>query len=148
MKMFRRMVSHARAVEPRRRLLLFCTLSMLLASCASDQTTTPKPTLLTAENGYWQIALNHQAFTLSTVAPYDTIRIIATPRNATGTPLTGSVLDSAVTTYALSDPSDTSVTITPDGVVRARFPQAAGLLIVQTSVQGITRSISIPFTVT
>lgn len=38
---------------------------------------------------FWTLELNHRAVNLSTVAPYDTIRLVATPRNAAGEPLTG-----------------------------------------------------------
>jgi hypothetical protein len=36
---------------------------------------------------YWALTLDHHAVTLSTVAPYDTIRLTATPRTVNGTAL-------------------------------------------------------------
>jgi hypothetical protein len=121
---------------------------VFLAACASDRATAPTPALLGAETGYWQLTVNHQAVTLSTVAPYDTVRLIPTPRNATGTPLPGAVADSAVTTYALVDPTDTSLTISADGLVRARYPERDVRVVVATRVLGITHADTIPFTIT
>src|SRR5690348_13021390 len=78
--------------------------------CGHD-TTGPAPrdptTLL------WQLDVNHQAVTLATVAPYDTVQLVATPRALGGAPLAG-----AVVTYRTTDA--TSVVVSPTGLVTAR----------------------------
>jgi hypothetical protein len=54
--------------------------------CAGDPTVTPPP-VQDPTTLYWQLTLNVRAATLSTVAPYDTIRVEATPRTISGTPI-------------------------------------------------------------
>jgi hypothetical protein len=52
------------------------------ASCAPDSvapTPAPDPSHL-----YWALTLDHQAVTLSTQPPYDTLRLTATPRTSSG----------------------------------------------------------------
>ena len=69
----------------------FAVAAMLLAlgvaGCGGDPSVTPPPqqdpTTL-----FWQLTLNVRAATMSTVAPYDTIRITATPRTISGSPIT------------------------------------------------------------
>jgi len=70
------------------RTLIFGALLMasIVAGCSGDPAITPPPdsdpTTL-----YWQLTLNVHAMTLSTVPPYDTVRIAATPRTISGTPI-------------------------------------------------------------
>jgi hypothetical protein len=85
---------------------------------------------------------------MSTVAPYDTLQLIATPQNAFGQPLVGSVLDSVHTVFQLVDPSDTSLTVSTSGLVQARYPTQSVLVAVQTSLQGITRVDTLSFKIT
>lgn len=79
--------------------------------CASDVAIAPPPVTDVSQT-YWALTLDHHAVTLSTVAPYDTIRLTATPRAYDGTPLTG-----------LPAPSFTSLDldraiVSADGLVR------------------------------
>jgi hypothetical protein len=62
-------------------------LALSSAACAGDPPVTPPPVQDPATL-YWQLTLNEHAVTLSTVAPYDTLRILATPRTIAGTPIT------------------------------------------------------------
>ena len=63
---------------------------------------------------FMALTLNHGAINLSTAAPYDTLRLTATPRNALGEPLSG--LPAPVFTSL----DTTRVWVTPDGLLRAR----------------------------
>jgi hypothetical protein len=62
-------------------------LALGIAGCGGDPAVTPPPqqdpTTL-----FWQLTLNVRAATMSTVAPYDTLRIAATPRTISGSPIT------------------------------------------------------------
>jgi len=63
---------------------------------------------------YMSLALNHRAITLSTVPGYDTLRLIATPLDATGAPIEG--LPAPVFTS-----NDTvNLPVTPDGLLEVR----------------------------
>ena len=58
-----------------------------LAACAQD----PAAPALQSDPAkiFWSVTLDQRAITLSTVPPYDTLRITATPRNALGAPIAG-----------------------------------------------------------
>ncbi len=58
-----------------------------LLACAGDGLN--PPSLADERDLYWKLELNHQAVTLSTTAPYDTLTLMATPRNVHGEALTG-----------------------------------------------------------
>ena len=81
----------------------------LLAACGHDATA-PSAT----RSFYWQLQLNHHAVTLATIAPYDTIRLVATPLAQDGTPLT-------TTNRTVYTANDTSVTIDSTGLVRVHW---------------------------
>ena len=61
-------------------------LALTAAGCSGDPPVTPPPAQ-DPTTLYWQLTLNEHAVTLSTVAPYDTVRIVATPRTISGTPI-------------------------------------------------------------
>jgi hypothetical protein len=61
-------------------------LALVMSGCAGDAAVAPSPSVNDPQM-YWALALDHHAVTLSTVAPYDTIRLTATPRTVDGTPL-------------------------------------------------------------
>jgi hypothetical protein len=61
-------------------------LVLVLTACASDAAVSPAP-ITDVARMYWALTLDHHAVTLSTVAPYDTIRLTATPRTVSGEPL-------------------------------------------------------------
>lgn len=106
-------LSHAHARAPRS-LAAGTLLLATLLGCSSDSVGPYQPATGDAAAGlYWSLTLDHEALTLSTVAPYDTIRLTATPRDANGKPLVGL----GPVTYTSSDP--TRVQVTPDGLVRA-----------------------------
>jgi plastocyanin len=95
------------------RALCCAAVSLAMAGCGD---TSPDPyepvTGSDATESYWGLTLDHEAVTLSTVAPYDTIRLTATPRDRRGAALEG--LGAA--TFRSPDPR---VEVTADGLVRA-----------------------------
>lgn len=92
-----------------------CALVFLVLGCGGETVAPYQPaTGQEAAGLYWDLTLDHHAVTLSTVAPYDTIRLTATPRDARGAPLVGL----GPVTYRLSDPDLAEVSA--DGLVRAR----------------------------
>jgi hypothetical protein len=60
---------------------------LVVTGCAPDAVSPPPVTDPTKV--LWALALNHRGITLSTVAPYDTIQLTATPLTVNGQPLTG-----------------------------------------------------------
>lgn len=83
------------SIERRARVVARAVLCCLVAvpplvalGCAGDAAVAPPPAT-NVDSLYWALTLDHRAVTLSTVAPYDTIRLTATPRNAHGEPLSG-----------------------------------------------------------
>jgi hypothetical protein len=66
------------------------------------------------DNSPWELTLNHRGILLATVAPYDTVTLIATPRNAAGEPLQG------ISAPVVFTASDTSVHVDQSGLVTAR----------------------------
>jgi plastocyanin len=95
---------------------------LLLAACAGESAAPFAPATGADATGlYWGLTLNHHAVTLSTVAPYDTMALVATARDARGAALEGL----GTVAYTSSDPS--RVQVSADGHVRAL-----------QSVQGVT----------
>lgn len=87
--------------------------AFVVCGCSGDAAVAPPPVTDVSQT-YWALTLDHHAVTISTVAPYDTIRLTATPRNAAGEPLSG-----------LPAPTFTStdlerVQVDADGLVHAR----------------------------
>src|SRR4051812_21430714 len=84
-------------------------LALLLAStvlgCGSDDALSAPAAVTDGAQLYMALTLDHRAITLSTVPPYDTLRLTATPRNAAGAPL--SLGDSI--TFTSSDPATVRV---------------------------------------
>ena len=114
-------------------LLLALTLSVVGASllgCSSD-TTGPAP--LSAGQAYWALWLNYHAVNMATIAPDDTVRLIATPRNVAGAPLVG--LDRPT-----FQAGDSSVAVDSAGLVTAHFITSGQptFVIASLTAQGVT----------
>jgi hypothetical protein len=104
--------------------------ALLVAACGGDST---GPSSSTAPL-YWQLQLNHRAITLATVAPYDTIRLVATPVDVHGAP----IATTARPVYAISD---TSLKIDSTGLLRVHWSGSDALNItvaVALSTNGAT----------
>lgn len=89
-----------------------------LLACGGD-VTNPTASGLNPADAYWALQLNEHAVRLARTAPYDTIRLVATPLNAEGDPLgvPGTIQYSA---------NDSTVTVTASGLVTARYTTASG----------------------
>lgn len=126
------------SIDQRARMLCRAVLGCLAVTpvlaalgCAGDTAVAPPPAT-NVDSLYWTLALDHRAVTLSTVAPYDTIRLTATPRNVYGDPLSG-----------LPAPTFTSLDldraqVSADGLVHVIRP-GTGVPIVATLVVGNVR---------
>lgn len=115
----------------RRRVAAALLCAAVATGCGTESATVAAPVdpsrLLSA------LVLDHHAITLSTAAPWNTIRLTATPTNPAGTALPG--LASA--TWSLSDTG--SVSISPDGVLTA-LSVATGVRVIASLTDGnVTR---------
>jgi hypothetical protein len=84
--------------------------AVMMMACGDDSVATqpaPDPTVIP-----WSVALDIKAATMSTVAPYDTLRISATVRNPAG-----AVMSDRAPTFASANPE--RVTVSADGLVTA-----------------------------
>lgn len=102
-------------------------LVLVVSSCAPDAAVAPSPSV-NDPHMYWALTLDHHAVTMSTVAPYDTIRLTATPRTFEGTALA----NLPAPTYTSLD-LDRAV-VSADGLVRVikignRIPVVATLAV-------------------
>lgn len=106
-----------------------------VAGCGGDAMT---PSRVQADVLYWDLALHHQAVTLSLSAPSDTLRLRATPRDQRGRELP----TSSTATYVSRDLDRLSVT--SDGVLRALGPTTQPVPVVATlTVGNMTHSDSV-----
>jgi hypothetical protein len=115
----------------RRRAASALLCAMAAMGCGTESATVAAPVdpsrLLSA------LVLDHHAITLSTVAPWNTIQLTATPTNPDGTALSGI----ASATWSLSDTG--SVSISPDGVLTA-LSVATGVRVIASVTDGnVTR---------
>lgn len=88
----------ARRARSRARRLGRAIALLALAGCGTDAAA-PTPVADPAAL-YWALTLDRRAITISTVAPYDTIRLAATPYNALGEVIT----DAPAVSYRSTDP--------------------------------------------
>lgn len=79
--------------------------------------------LVPGETLYWNLELNHHAVLMSTVAPYDTLSLTATPQTINGSPIEG--LPSPQ--FRTTDPS--KVLVSPDGLLQAVSVTAPGTIV-------------------
>jgi plastocyanin len=68
--------------------LLGAAIGILLATGCGSETVATQPTV-DVSTLYWALALDHRAVTMSTAAPFDTVRLTATALNPSGDTLTG-----------------------------------------------------------
>jgi plastocyanin len=116
-----------RAPIPDSRILLAvgCTI-MVAGGCSDGLATRPS---IDPSTFYWSLALNHRAVTLSTTAPYDTVRLTATPLNPAGAPLAGL----GVPTFTSTDLA--RVRVSADGVVQA-VAEGVGIAVIASLQAG------------
>jgi|HubBroStandDraft_6_1064221.scaffolds.fasta_scaffold143330_2 hypothetical protein len=111
---------------------VLCAIGVLMSGlgCSGDTTMGTQP--ISALKSYWALQLNQHAVNLALTAD-STAQLTAVPLNAAGTPLTGF---GSVTYLA----SDSSVSVSPTGLVKAHFTSTTGLTSVVASLQlqGVT----------
>ena len=117
------------SILPRTSRVALAACAALTLACASDVSAPPPPS---GEHLYWALTLNHHAVALSTVVPWDTIRLMATPRNAEGAVLAG--LSAA--TFRASDTG--SVRVSSDGLVTALATATEVRVIASLTAEGLT----------
>lgn len=106
-----------------------CVLLMgMLAACGTDAV---GPTPPTADQVFWALSLNRHAVNMALQQPYDTVQLVAVPRTSSGT----LIETSAPVTYAASD---STVTVTPAGLVTAHYLTGHTKVIARQTVRGIT----------
>ena len=88
---------------------------------------------------FMALTLDHGAVNLSVVAPYDIQQLMATPRDANGTPLSG--LPAAI--FSSSD--TTVVWVSPDGVLEARAPGTGIQVVAELVAEGNVRHVDTAF---
>jgi len=119
--------------------LAVCVVVLLVACSGGELATQPS----TDDNSlYWALALNYHAVTLSTVAPYDTIHLVATPLNPSGQTLAGQIS----ATFTSSDLEHANVT--EDGVVHAIGEGTNVLIIASMRADGVTHTDTTVITIT
>ncbi len=86
----------------------------IIGACGADGPTPPP--LIEPDELYWNLQLNHRALTLSTTAPYDTLTLVATPRNMRGVAIEGT------TRVQFVSDKVKHVTVSPEGTLVAVAP--------------------------
>jgi len=103
---------------------------LVFVSCGTDAVA-PVPTSSPAAL-YWALTLDHHAVTLSTTSPYDTSRLTATPRDASGAPLGVPI----AVTYQSTDLAH--VGVSSDGVLQAVAPASQIQVVATLSLGNVT----------
>lgn len=113
--------------------LLLCVSLAGNAGCRSDALVP-----ITADNAnlFWRLDLNRPAILMSTSAPYDTVRLVATPVNVYGQPLPLT----APVVFSKSDPDDASVTLSDDGLITANAEESNIIVYASVTMGGIKRT--------
>lgn len=107
--------------------------AVAMAGCVDDALAPHVPAPPTdATPLYWSLRNDHRAVTLSTVAPYDTLRITAVPHDAVGRPLD---LEGE-RTYTSTEPG--RVQVSSDGLIRAVAP-GVNVYVISTLAAGNVR---------
>jgi hypothetical protein len=106
---------------------------LLLGGLACSSPDVSGPTSMNPAELAWRMTLSAHAITMSTVAPYDTLQVAATPMSATG----ASLLDASSVTFTSSD---SSVRVSPTGLLTARQVQNGVRVIATTVYHGIRLS--------
>lgn len=104
---------------------------LALLGCAGD-VVAPRP-VEDATGLFWSLTLDHRAITISTVAPHDTIRLVATPRDARG----GAIPDAPAATFRSTNVE--VLRVDEDGLVQAVRPGQAQI-VSSTTIGGLTHS--------
>ena len=93
---------------------MWLLVALAVSSCDGVQPVAVFTPITDPERLFAEIRLSHRAINLSTVTPYDTFRLVATPLNARGEPMEG------LPTPTFSSTDTTRVWVTADGLLQAR----------------------------
>lgn len=119
---------------------LLCTIVVALpavSACDSDSLK-PRPAQTADDELYWRLELNHHAVTLAMAEPYDTLQLVATPRNYRDE----TIAAAARPRYISRDVSQVEVTL--DGMIVAIKPGSQSVPVVATlTVDGLTHMDSV-----
>lgn len=116
-------------VDNRIHIVSLMSMWLLIGGCGDLKPVTPFEPIRDGSELFGALTLNHRAVTLSMTSPYDTIRLVATPRNLRDEPLEGlpeATFRSVDTMY---------VQVSPDGLVQARMP-TSGVPVIAELVTG------------
>jgi hypothetical protein len=115
-------------------LLLLGAGGLGLVGCSGDTSGTAP--ILPAAQLYGALVLNQHAVNLDTAPPYNTVQLTATPTSLAGTPLPVGGSGRAV----IYQVTDSSVTVSPSGLVIAHSPTSQAEVIASLTVQGVTQA--------
>ncbi len=118
---------------------------LLLVATGCGDTTKSVTTVVPPDQLFWALTINYPSVNLSTEAPYDTVQLVAMPRN-----VYGEILPNAPAA-SFAQPQDASVRVTTNGLVTGLSHQAnsEGTKVVGTlTYNGVTRTTNTFVTVT
>jgi hypothetical protein len=112
-----------------------------VCACATrDAVVGPPPT--TGSGQYWALTLNHRAVTMSIAAPYDTMRLIAMPRDAAGNAISGfptpSFTSSDLKSLQVDSVGVVHALATGDGILVIASLSSGTLTLADTAIVNIT----------
>jgi len=104
----------ARRVRGVRGALCALSATLLLAACEDVPSVATFEPITDPAQLFMSLALNHRAINLSTEAPYDTLRLVATPLDGSGQPMSG------LPAASFRSMDTTRVQVSADGLLKAR----------------------------
>jgi hypothetical protein len=119
--------------------MTFIAVVLAMSACSSSDVSnpvTPDPA-----HTYRSLTLQSHAITMSTVAPYDTLQLVATVNSGVGTPLEGAPAPTFITT-------DSSVRVSSTGLLTARAARSGVKVIAALVYQGVRLADTAVITVT
>ena len=110
-------------------------IAIVVGTTACGDSVLSSTPFIPTDSVFWSLTLNHRAVNLSTTSPYDTIQLIALPRNIRGDILT----DIPPATFTSTD---SSVLVFPDGRIQGKTQQRASQsapVVATLTYRGVTR---------
>ncbi len=110
-------------------------IAVLVGTTACGDSVQPLTTFIPTDSVFWSLTLNHRAVNLGTTSPYDTVQLVALPRNILGEILTSI----PPATFASND---SSVLVFPDGRIQGRTQHRGSQsapVVATLTYRGVTR---------
>lgn len=108
---------------------------VVAAACNAGQDAIfPPPSA--SQDVYWRLSLNYRAINLATTAPYDTLRLVVTPKRYNGETFVAEADVPVTTTFRSTDSS--KVSVSSDGLLRARAPGSRLQIIATRQIGNVT----------